>query len=39
MYINLDGQADRIAERARSQADVYLNYGAEIKDAYLALPP
>jgi len=39
LYVNLDGQADRIAERARGQAGVYLSYGAEIKDAYLALPP
>jgi len=39
MYVNLDGQADRIAERARGQADVYLSYSAEVKDAYLALPP
>jgi len=39
LYVNLDDQADRIAERARSQADVYLSYSAEVKDAYLALPP
>jgi len=39
LYVNLDGQADRIAERARGQASVFPSYGAEIKDAYLALPP
>jgi len=39
MYVNLDGQADRIAERARSQADFYFSYSAEVKDTYLALPP
>jgi hypothetical protein len=39
MHVDLAGQVDRIAERAKSRADVYLNYSDEVKGAFLALPP